>query len=1005
MKPLILAVLVSTTAAQAQTKAQISGFVRDRSNAVVAGASVSVMNLDTGIRRVTRTNDEGFYAISSLNAGTYKITVRRESFQTAAHLAFPLQATEAGRADFVLELGSVREVINVEGGQSLLNLDDASSGVTMAATAAGALPLNGRALQGLVELAPGVLVTPATAGEAGQFSANGQRPNTNYFTVDGINANNGVSGSGLPGQFSGGALPAMTAIGSLHNLASAGELQEVRVQTSTYAPEYGRLPGAQVAVSTRSGSNEFRGQAFGSFRHERLSASGFFTNQAGFDRAPHRLNHVGGAFGGPIQQNKSFFLVSAEHLRLRQGMTFLTAVPDLGARLRAPAGVRDIINAYPAPNGPSLGDTAIHTAQYDVPSEVTATSARVDRALSDSGLVFVRFNRTPSTNQFGYLQSNAARFRSSSFTLGAISAIAGTITNDFRLGVSRTSVDSEWLPGAASIDLRRYLTDPGPGQQLYGVSIRGFGQLLTGDPGQSRQSLVNIVNSVALSRGTHDLRIGLDYSRLMPKREQAIATAVAVWDSLDDLLSGVPFRIANAQTGGGSSLIETLSLFAQDTWHATPRLNLTYGVRWEYTPPPSYQLPPVGGFPDRGGFARETTQPPLSSEVPVSSLAGPAWNSRATQFAPRFGAAYRLTESTVFRAGAGLFYDLGFSSAIDLVNGAPYNRWRTMLGPSSMPAVDEVAYGFAANLRLPYALEWNVSLERALTGSSAASVSYVGSSGRRLLRREGYVNRATNRPALVLATNNGTSDFHSLQLQYRSRDFRGLQGTVSYTWSHSIDNGSWDSASFLVYNPAQSGSDRGSSNFDVRHSFQAALSYDLGRIRGFGRWGRGWQLSTMLRARTGFPIDVVSHEDAFGLGFDNDVRPDLVPGQPIWQADPFAPGGRRLNAAAFRPSAGAQGTLGRNAIAGLGLVQGDFALQRQFSLSEAGSLRLRLEAYNVTNTSNFADPVRYLSNPLFGISPTLANLMLGSGRPNSGLSPAFQGGGARVLQVTLGLRF
>jgi hypothetical protein len=1000
--------LAGGTLLQAQTKAQITGFVRDRSDAVVAGASVSVVSLETGIRRVTRTNDEGFYAISSLNGGTYKITVRRDGFQTAAQLGFVLQPTEAGRADFILELGSVREVINVEGGPPLLNIDDASAGVTVGSRSAEVLPLNGRALQGLVELAPGVLVTPATAGEAGQFSANGQRPNTNYFTVDGINANNGVSGSGLPGQFSGGALPAMTALGSLHNLASAGELQEVRVQTSTYAPEYGRLPGAQVAVSTRSGSNEFRGQAFASLRNERLSANGFFANQAGFERAPQRLQSVGGVFGGPIQRNRSFFLVSAEHLNLRQGITFLSPVPDLEARVRAPEPQAAILRAYPTPNGASLGGwMALHTAHYTVPSELTTSSVRVDHALGESGLIFLRFNRTPSSNRFGYLQLNAAEFRSSSFTAGVVSSFDGAVTNDFRFGYSRTEVNSEWLPGAAPIDLRRYLPDAGPGQQLYGVSIRGLGPLLSGDAGFSRQSLISLVDSVALSRGTHDLRFGIDYSRLMPRRERPIATAVGVWDSLDAFLSGVPARITTAQTGGGSSLIETLSLFAQDTWHATPRLNLTYGVRWEYTPPPSYTLPPVniGGVGSGiGNIGRETVRT-LDMNVPVSSLAAPAWDARATQFAPRLGAAFRFSDSTVLRAGAGVFYDLGFSSATDLVNGAPYNRWRNFLGSAALPTVDEVAYGFADNLKLPYALEWNVTLERAFTADSAASIAYVGSAGRRLLRREGYVNLETNRPALVLATNNGRSDFHSLQLQYRSRDLRGLQGTVSYAWAHAIDNGSWDSASFLVYNPAHRGSDRGSANFDVRHSLQAALSYDLGRFPAIGRLTRGWLLSGMFRARTGFPVDVVSHEDAFGLGFDNDVRPDLVPGQPVWHADAGAPGGRRLNPAAFRAPAAGQGTLGRNAIAGLGLVQGDLALQRQFSLSETSSLRLRLEAYNVTNTSNFADPVRYLSNPLFGISPTLASLMLGSGRPNSGLSPAFQSGGPRVFQVTVGLRF
>jgi hypothetical protein len=244
----------------------------------------------------------------------------------------------------------------------------------------------------------------------------------------------------------------------------------------------------------------------------------------------------------------------------------------------------------------------------------------------------------------------------------------------------------------------------------------------------------------------------------------------------------------------------------------------------------------------------------------------------------------------------------------------------------------------------------------------------------------------------VLATNNGESSYHSLQALYRTRNTRGLQGTVSWTWAHAIDNGSWDSATYLVFRGV---SDRGSANFDVRHSFQAALSYDLARL---GARARGWLLSGTFRSRTGFPVDVVSADEPFGLGFDNDVRPDLVPGVPVWI-------GRQLNPAAFQVPVGRQGSLGRNSLSGFGLTQLDLALQRDVVASERTRLQFRIEAYNVTNTPNYADPIRILASPLFGTSPSLANLMLGMGRPNSGLTPAFQSGGARVLQAGITLRF
>ncbi|MBC8167970.1 MAG: carboxypeptidase regulatory-like domain-containing protein, partial [Bryobacteraceae bacterium] len=347
-------VLIFAPLAMAQPKTQIAGFVRDSSELPVPDAAIGVLNLDTGIRRSTRTNLEGSYAVSSLTPGQYKITIRKPGFGTVARTGLELHAMTAERLDFVLDPGSVREEITVESSAPLINTYDASYGMQTSRVPAETLPVNGRGLQGLIDLTPGVLLTPATSGEAGQFSANGQRPATNYFTVDGVSANNGVSGSGVPGQFAGGALPSMSAIGSLHNLVSLGELDELRVQTSAFAPEYGRLPGAQVSISTRSGSNSFHGEAFGNIRHERLNAGDWFANAAGLGRAPQRLTDAGGSFGGPVRRDQMFFQISTEQIRLRQPNTALLAVPSLTAREFASPVHREVVRAFPLPNGREL---------------------------------------------------------------------------------------------------------------------------------------------------------------------------------------------------------------------------------------------------------------------------------------------------------------------------------------------------------------------------------------------------------------------------------------------------------------------------------------------------------------------------------------------------------------------------------------------------------------------------------------------------------------------------
>ena len=220
---------------------------------------VSAINEDTGFRRIGYSRTDGGYTVASLEPGVYKITVRKPGFRTIIRFGVKLEVSQPARLDFTLAVGSMQEAITVEGAPALLNSEDGSVGTLVARDEIEHLPLNGRGLISLLELAPGTVVTPATRGEAGQFTVNGQRPNTHYFTVDGVSANTGVSAGGLPAQSTGGSLPGMTAFGSLHSLISLDALEEFRVQTSSAIPEFGRLPGAQVSLSSRAGTNEFHG--------------------------------------------------------------------------------------------------------------------------------------------------------------------------------------------------------------------------------------------------------------------------------------------------------------------------------------------------------------------------------------------------------------------------------------------------------------------------------------------------------------------------------------------------------------------------------------------------------------------------------------------------------------------------------------------------------------------------------------------------------------------------
>src|SRR5262249_25597310 len=194
------------------------------------------------------------------------------------------------------------------------------------------VPLNGRGLLGLLEFSPGTNITPATRGEAGQFSANGQRPNTNYFVMDGASANSGVSARGLAAQTTGGTLPALRAFGSLDSLLPVEAVDELRVHAANAVNELGRLPGATIAITSRSGSNDFHGAIVYRGRHEVAAANDWFANQSGLGRAPLRLHDIAPSMGGPVFRNRTFFFLSYQHLALRGPYVTRQPMPALDTR-------------------------------------------------------------------------------------------------------------------------------------------------------------------------------------------------------------------------------------------------------------------------------------------------------------------------------------------------------------------------------------------------------------------------------------------------------------------------------------------------------------------------------------------------------------------------------------------------------------------------------------------------------------------------------------------------
>src|SRR6202007_649057 len=280
---LLLKLLLYADAGWSQTThGSITGRATDPSKATIAGAKVVAVNLRTNFRYESTTNGAGEYTLANLPPGTYQMEVEKSGFKKLVRPDVTLHVQDALDIDFEMAVGSVSDSITVQAGAPLVNTSDATVSTVVDQTFVENMPLNGRSFQTLIMLTPGVVVTQTAFDDQGQLSVNGQRADANHFTVDGVSANFGVTGYFPMVQTAGGGLPALSASGETNSLVSVEALQEFRVQTSSFAPEFGRTPGGQISIVTRSGTNVFHSTLFEYFRNDVLDANdwlnGYTTN-------------------------------------------------------------------------------------------------------------------------------------------------------------------------------------------------------------------------------------------------------------------------------------------------------------------------------------------------------------------------------------------------------------------------------------------------------------------------------------------------------------------------------------------------------------------------------------------------------------------------------------------------------------------------------------------------------------------------------------------------------
>ena len=1021
------------------TNGSITGRVTDPSKAVIVDAKVAAISVDTNVHYEGATNSSGEYYLTNLPPGSYRIEFEKSGFKKLIRPDVILHVQDALATDLEMTLGSASEIITVEAGAPVVNTQSAAVSTVIDHTFVENLPLNGRSFQTLITLAPGVVVAATKSNDQGQFSVNGQRADANYFTVDGVSANFGITGVTL-GQTAGGALPALSASGGTNSLVSVDAMQEFRVQTSSFAPEFGRTPGGQISIVTRSGTNAFHGTLFEYFRNDVLDARDWFVNFNGLAKPAERQNDFGGVFGGPILKDRTFFFFSYEGLRLRQPSTQQSAVPDVASRQAAPTTMRPYLNAFPVPNGAALGaGLAQFNASYSIPSTLDAYSVRVDHVVNSKLSVFGRYNYSPSSiNQRGPFFSSGAVLstttsvssRVHSFTVGLTHLIKPGISNEVRANYSNDRIGVRWaldnFGGAVPLpDSTLFPSGFSSESSLFLFVITGAGQYEQGKQVTNEQRQVNLLDNLSVTKSGHQLKFGIDYRLLAPfsspfSYRQFIQFS-GVTATPGGALSGKASFAQPAAFQGNALLSQNFSLYGQDTWKITPRLTVTYGLRWDVNPPL------------RG---KNSANDPFTvvglSNLATMTLAPrgtPLYRTTFGNVAPRLGLAYQLSGNpkwgAVLRTGFGVFYDLGQGSLGGVSSFFPYLATKTIApAPTSFPLSpqDAAPPAFTLNppvvaivvadphLKLPRTYQWNVALEQSIGSGQSLSLTYIGAIGRDLPRVTQLFKPNPSFQSVAVTDNTATSDYHALQLNFQRRLSRGLQGLASYTFSHSIDIASTDAIS----NPNTVGTiagpnvDRGNSDFDIRHSFTAGATYNLpspGSNKVASAILRGWLLGSFVLARSAPPVNIVG-ATFFGAGTILSPRPNVNSGVPLVLYGAQYPGGKIFNKEAFTATpSGQQGNFGRNVLRGFGAWQADLALQRQYQVTENVGLRFRAEFFNIFNHPNFGNPVNTLTSPLFGRSTqTLAN-SLGSGGANGGLNPLYQIGGPRSIQFALKLQF
>jgi hypothetical protein len=1022
---------------------RIVGTVADPSGAVVPNASITVVDERTGQERKITANSSGYFVVANLAPSTYKVTAQGNGLGPSETTGLPLSVGQERTLNIVVQPSTISTEVTVAGGE-LTTVDTSSAAISANVNAreVGQLPLNGRQLSQLYLLAPGAQT--AGGGSFDNIRFSGRANQENEVRFDGVEASSIIDAS--PGNLNG-----ETSTG-FRLQASLETVSEFRVDSSNYPAEYGTGTAGQISVITKSGGNELHGGVFEYLRNSALDSRNFFDGTA---KTPLRLNQYGASLGGPIVKNRVFFFAAQESLRQRAGVNLIATVPSTAARLRAVSSIQPLLAGYPT--GTPTSNADLDLAQRAASSSIDEYfgSFRLDQRISDRFTHYLRYNRdqgylTQPLDVSGSNQIVTAVPQNAVYTLSQI--WRPTLVNETKIGLnaskSRVNGYAPSIPGvdtsAFAVSFTGSVAIPGIGGQGSSAGAASLGNLVRSNSSQNGRGqpytnyTASLIDNLSYIHNKHAMKFGVEIRpvRLYTDRQGGTTYTFA---NITALLNNQPSSVQllgdtstpdpwnNGATGNRYLKQYYLVLYAQDEWKVRPNLTISYGLRYEYYQP-LHEDRNLSVFfnADTGKLACGTTP---GCDLPSTT----GWyRSSNLNFGPRLGLSWSPAKlrTTVFRIGGGYYYGPGQTEdqvqPIDsdratrtLTSGVawPVNPTQLLAGYNiNDPNLGYQPRAYGSGYRLPErVLSYTFSIQQELPGNALMTMAYVGSQGRNLFLRawtNGIVGVTMNQttgvgsPVLQFGprfaqidykTSGGTDHYDSLQTTVNRRFGSGLTAGLQWTYGHSIGNTGGSNEAQTTQNPFNFDQDRGNNAFDLRHSMNASVLYQLpvkARSKALNYIAGGWEVGGVVNARTGLPIDITLSrpdivyqvngtnqyvqsaivsggviqttpviDNPYGGAFRSNRRPNVVPG-----VDPFLHTGDKkyfLNPAAFTfPQPGQFGNLGRYALHGPGLSQLDFTVHKKFALNEKCNLEFRGEFYNILNHANFSNPPAVLATGL-----------------------------------------